>query len=344
MSLIDMWPDDLDGSSSTASLRGASVEGPSSLSEGLWSQPNNSALSTTSHSRPTDMDLDHYPLNAPHGTAPQSHFYADAASDDDFDDWFADEPQLDILAVTDVLTQGMDFDSPATIASTHAQPANISVDLPTALGSYAGLVTSPMSPPLSPILPSSAMFAGPSALPAPPQAAVTNGSHQSNAETAPPTWMNEPWAVNPHAPFTHQAAHHPALHPNAMSFNPNAAPLGPENHNLPDFLRYWAYQSNSAWHGMNCRERGRYPWLTRIGAQMARNIAHVGYDDLEGDRYDVQGIDWEDLGITRNEARERRLNTYKNYVNIADSDRWQVSTDGGFRDDGRRHAEDERTC
>lgn len=270
------------------------------------------------------MDFDQYPFDGSQSPATQPHFFADVMSDDEPDEWFADEPHVDILAVTDVLTQGMDFDSAAAIASTHAQPASINVDLPTALGHYNGLLTSPMSPPLSPILPSHVLFSEQSVLPAPPQV-TTSGNQQANAPVAPQNWLDTNGVNNHHGQAVHQAVHHPALHLNAMSFNPNATPLGPENHNLPDFLRYWAYQSNSAWHGINSRERGRYPWTARISAQMTRNVSNVGYNDLAGDRCDVQGIDWEDLGVTRSEARERRLNTYKNYVNIPDSDRWQVS-------------------
>lgn len=336
MSLTDMWSDDLDGSSSTASLRGASGEGSSSPSEGHLSQLNTNVLSNSTSSRPADMDLDQYPLDGPQGSATQPHFFADVMSSDELDEWFADEPHVDILAVTDVLTQDMDFDPTAAITSTHAQPASINVDLPAALGHYTGLLTSPMSPPLSPILPSNALFADQSALPAPPQV-TTSGTEQTSAAIATHDWLDTNGANNHHGQVLHQGVHHhPALHLNAMSLNPNAAPLGPENHNLPDFLRYWAYQTNGAWHGINCRERGRYPWTTRISEQMARNIPHVDYDDLEGDRCDVQGIDWEGLGVTRCEARERRLNTYKNYVNIADSDRWQVSTAVDLRTRGRR--------
>lgn len=103
--------------------------------------------------------------------------------------------------------------------------------------------------------------------------------------------------------------------------NPNAHALGPENYNLPDFMRVWAWQNGT----LAARERGRYPWPDRINSQMSQNISSVDYTDLEGDRCDVQGIDWEDLGITRSDARERRFNTYKNYVNITNSDLWQVS-------------------
>jgi hypothetical protein len=120
----------------------------------------------------------------------------------------------------------------------------------------------------------------------------------------------------------HVPLHHTqTTHTNLMN-NPNAVALGPENYNLADFIRVWAWQ-NGVWQGVS-RERGRYPWLDRISPQISKDLSRVEYHDLEGDSCDVQGVNWDDLGVTRSEARERRLLTYKNYVNIPRSDRWQV--------------------
>lgn len=289
------------------------------------------------------MDMDQYPIEGPLApatqtqtqtqtqpqTQPQPHFFADIMFDDELDEWLADEPSLDILAVTNVLTQGIDVEAAGEFSPAHTQPASLSIQPPANIGLFTGLLGSPMSPPLSP-LPSNALFVD-----QPPASmahhASASGTQQIHAAIAPQNWPDPDAIDNHQAQMAHPGVHHPTLHLNAMSFNPNATPLGPENHSLPDFLRYWAYQSNGAWHGLNARERGRYPWSARISTQMARPVSHVDYDDLEGDRYDVQGIDWEDLGVTRNEARERRLNTYKNYVNIPDSDRWQVSTADAYR-------------
>ncbi|KAF3769077.1 WD40 repeat-like protein [Cryphonectria parasitica EP155] len=122
-------------------------------------------------------------------------------------------------------------------------------------------------------------------------------------------------------------------HPAVIAVGTHANALGPDNYNLSSFIEAW---QGAAWQGLP-RERGRYPWPDRIDRQLSRSVMHIDYMDLEGDRYDVQGIDWEDLGVTRGEARERRLNTYKNYVNVPDSDRWEEtqallpSTDDYFR-------------
>ncbi|KAK5652573.1 hypothetical protein OQA88_10334 [Cercophora sp. LCS_1] len=108
-------------------------------------------------------------------------------------------------------------------------------------------------------------------------------------------------------------------HPVALS-NPSPHTLGPGNYNLPDFLHHWARHSRSV-PGLS-RERGRYPWPSRIHALTTEKVKRIRYADLEGDVRDFQGIDWDDLGVTRKEARERRLLTYNNYVNQPGSDRW----------------------
>lgn len=118
----------------------------------------------------------------------------------------------------------------------------------------------------------------------------------------------------------------PGGHPVALS-NPNPNTLGPGNYGLVDFLKHWAGQSPGL-QGLS-RERGRFPWMGKINDQNKTHLTHVQYADLEGDQCDFQGMDWEDLGVTRKEARERRLLTYTNYVNKAGSDRWSVSSSPG---------------
>ncbi|KAK0754001.1 hypothetical protein B0T18DRAFT_26806 [Schizothecium vesticola] len=110
-----------------------------------------------------------------------------------------------------------------------------------------------------------------------------------------------------------------AAHPTAAS-NPNPHTLGGRNVGLADFLHHWARQTRSS-SGLT-RERAHYPWPTRIHDMVAKPAKKVRYADLEGDMCDLQGINWEDLGVTRKEARERRLLTYKNYVSTENSDRW----------------------
>ncbi|KAK4128219.1 WD40 repeat-like protein, partial [Parathielavia appendiculata] len=100
--------------------------------------------------------------------------------------------------------------------------------------------------------------------------------------------------------------------------NPNPTTIGPSNLGLTDFLRHWARQSRIL-QGM---ARGICPWPAKINSLETSQAASVEYEDLEGDECDLQGVDWEDIGVTRRDARERRLLTYSNYVNLPGSDRW----------------------
>ncbi|KAL2158544.1 hypothetical protein VTH06DRAFT_4311 [Thermothelomyces fergusii] len=106
-------------------------------------------------------------------------------------------------------------------------------------------------------------------------------------------------------------------HPLSFS-NPNPLTIGPSNLCLVDFLHHWARQSRI----LQGAARGSCPWPARVNKLLSLEDESVEYDDLEGDQCDLQGIDWEDIGVSRRDARERRLLTYSNYMNIAGSDRW----------------------
>lgn len=211
--------------------------------------------------------------------------------------------------LTNILTQGMDVD--------YDSDPEYGLGFP-----YAGLPGPPSPPHLMNPIPYYGTI--PSLLPhhqPPPGLHMTSiGTTQPHQPANAPGDMQDP---NIHTPHLVTFLHHPAIVHGNMLGNPNAVALGPENYNLADFLRVWAWQ-NGAWQGI-ARERGRYPWLDRITPQISKNVSQVDYEDLEGDAFDVQGIDWDDLGVTRGEARERRLLTYKNYTNIGESDKWRVS-------------------
>ncbi|KAH6649991.1 WD40-repeat-containing domain protein [Chaetomium tenue] len=100
--------------------------------------------------------------------------------------------------------------------------------------------------------------------------------------------------------------------------NPNPATIGPSNYGLADFLHHWARHSRT-FPGM---ARGGCPWPASVNALQSSGDELIEYDDLEGDRCDFQGVDWEDIGVARRDARERRFLTYSNYVNIPGSDAW----------------------
>jgi len=98
--------------------------------------------------------------------------------------------------------------------------------------------------------------------------------------------------------------------------------LGPQNPGLVPFLRKWAHPGLSL--SNDTRPRFRSPWLPTVNELENLRVKRVDYDDLMGDQCDVQGIDWTQLGVTRREARERRLNTYTNFVNVDGSDAFNV--------------------
>lgn len=104
--------------------------------------------------------------------------------------------------------------------------------------------------------------------------------------------------------------------------NPNPNSTGPtynDNSSLFHFLQVW-----------DGRYR-LYPRRTEIVKQSEKYVGEVRYDDLDGDRCDFQGMNWEAMGIARMDARVRRHFTYRNYVNRFGSDRWHVSDSGIIR-------------
>ncbi|KAM0437528.1 hypothetical protein ACHAPT_001892 [Fusarium lateritium] len=138
-------------------------------------------------------------------------------------------------------------------------------------------------------------------------------------EAAPPP---APWVPMPNeAPF--QLPQPPAmLDPFELTplSNPNPTMLGSENLGLMDFLRHWSHDARLL--PPFSSSRAYAPCPEGIRRQSQRHVGEVRYDDLYGDEYDMQGMEWASMGTTREHARERRLATYKNYVNKAGSDRW----------------------
>lgn len=109
----------------------------------------------------------------------------------------------------------------------------------------------------------------------------------------------------------------------APAMPPQMSPLtvGSLNLGLWEFLYNWSLAN------ANYKVRSSLsPRLDKV-QELAKNEGtpqRVDYVDLQGDKCDFQGINWVELGIDRTWARERRLNTYKNYVNVPGSDRWNV--------------------
>ncbi|KAI0898253.1 YVTN repeat-like/Quino protein amine dehydrogenase [Annulohypoxylon nitens] len=108
------------------------------------------------------------------------------------------------------------------------------------------------------------------------------------------------------------------LHPMALS-NANPMSLGPENPHVMQFLELWEW-SNQA--DITLRANNTVPTFREIRRLARECPPRVEYQELRGDEYDFQGINWRRLGVTRNIARRRRMATFHNYVNRPASDVW----------------------
>lgn len=316
-----MWSDDSDGSSSPHHHQPAGHYGSglSLMVQGHWNHfP--SSITDNDDTRPTDMESDEQFFEGPQG----GYWHQYMSEDDDAD---ADDEeggaQIDILAVASVLSQGMDLaqdeDDLDPAGTFHVNQSA------QAMGPNGDIQFGPpvhIPPLLGPPTPNHYQTSTPPAFP--PTIASTL-AQQGNMPGASLTGFDANAATHLHVQLhQHQHQHFPnAHHPQLLHPNAIANALIPENYNLYDFVRVWAWQ-HAAWQG-SPRERGRHPWPKSIEPQMTKNVSQVDYMDLEGDKCDVQGINWDDLGVTRSDARERRLLTYKNYVNVSGSDRWQVS-------------------
>lgn len=104
-------------------------------------------------------------------------------------------------------------------------------------------------------------------------------------------------------------------------FAPSPIPLSsynsltPVNHDLKQFLITWL---------VDPRLQQR-PTETGIKCQMGKTVTRVRYQDLYGDRCDLQGIDWTAMGVTRQQARDQRTKTFRNYVSLRGSDKWATT-------------------
>ncbi|KAI0383912.1 YVTN repeat-like/Quino protein amine dehydrogenase [Hypomontagnella monticulosa] len=108
------------------------------------------------------------------------------------------------------------------------------------------------------------------------------------------------------------------LHPMALS-NANPMSLGPENPHVMQFLQLWEWQSQA---DIQLRTAGPVPNFHEVNRLARECPRRVEYNQLRGDLYDLQGISWVDLGVKRKSARQRRMQTFHNYVNRANSDSW----------------------
>ncbi|RFU25655.1 hypothetical protein B7463_g10689, partial [Scytalidium lignicola] len=92
------------------------------------------------------------------------------------------------------------------------------------------------------------------------------------------------------------------------------------NLGLSDFLYSWGMSATSEG---QMRRGCRVPNLSAVDHQR-NSKPSIRRDELNGERYDFQGLDWEKIGVTRAEARQVRRETYKNYTNLQIDPRWHA--------------------
>lgn len=69
--------------------------------------------------------------------------------------------------------------------------------------------------------------------------------------------------------------------------------------------------------GEEPRRRPHGPHISEVISQRhASDLEPVEQSDLKGDECDIQGLNWKQLGVSRLEAKQKRRETYKNYLNI----------------------------
>lgn len=91
-------------------------------------------------------------------------------------------------------------------------------------------------------------------------------------------------------------------------------PPGLERTDLPAYLHWWD--------GLGVHPRSK----RRLALDRPPDLlSEVRYEDLQGDRCDFQGVDWEALGTTRGRAREMRPYFYKPHTSPYYSDGFMVS-------------------
>jgi hypothetical protein len=89
------------------------------------------------------------------------------------------------------------------------------------------------------------------------------------------------------------------------------------NLSFGDFLYNWARSrpQQEEWN-----KRARVPNLPAVHRQRSmENLDPVRRCDLQGELCDIQRVNWTQLGVSRNEAKDKRRRDYKNYINVREN-------------------------
>jgi hypothetical protein len=112
-----------------------------------------------------------------------------------------------------------------------------------------------------------------------------------------------------------------ALWENSSDTDPNEVD-DQSNLGLGEFLYNWGVSTSLS---EESRKRSRGPALPALYRQRSEKLLPVQVSDLQGDRCDIQRINWKELGVSRLDARQMRRSTYRNYTNLRFSHQWHVS-------------------
>ncbi|KAK3397739.1 WD40-repeat-containing domain protein [Sordaria brevicollis] len=272
----------------------------------------NESLLYSHHYLNTNQMLGHHPQSSYYTAGLDGYLSDDVDMSDD-----AGAPLVDYLQVANLLTNDMDTDV-SDAGGDHGnfpyelsmEPENEdSISMTSSLSDEEQFSQYPPAPP-APFTPFTLGLVN--------QMLATNGQGWPSTTTATQVISGIINQVHPQLPPTTllDTFPHPTHGPNFHSMTS----LGPNNHCLTEFLYTWARPDHRE-QGVHL-PRGPYPWPSRIADLASQKLSQTHYTDLAGDQCDFQGVDWEELGVTRQEARQRRLLTYRNYVNVPGSDRW----------------------
>ncbi|KAK0119230.1 hypothetical protein ONS95_008086 [Cadophora gregata] len=106
------------------------------------------------------------------------------------------------------------------------------------------------------------------------------------------------------------------------------------NLSLAQFLESWgtsAASSNAR--STDSRHRARGPSLASLHEQRRERPKPMERSDLQGERCDIQRINWGSLGVSRAMARQQRRATYRNYTNLRMERQWHPRLNGARLED-----------
>ncbi|KAH0536145.1 hypothetical protein GP486_008904, partial [Trichoglossum hirsutum] len=78
----------------------------------------------------------------------------------------------------------------------------------------------------------------------------------------------------------------------------------------PTFMRQWCIRT------LMLKGAAEGPGQAALRVYDWKREPEIMASQVNGDEYDIQGINWKALGVSRAEARKARKEYYKNYTNL----------------------------